>query len=293
MAEQSMFWPTTGTGDGVSGGYNETRLKDIWKATIGNGVLKYQNDLAVTGGGTSNLAIATGAAVVNGYLYENNTSATIATGTLSTGSYGLYIIANESASALTVSRSVAGTTVGAKTVRLALNGSAPAQPYIQIATVSISAGVVGTITTTSDRWSIQRGITSNSNFASIVLGLLGDTLNVTTSTNTAVTGLYSTQSDYIEVDSSTGIFTVKQAGTYAVFVQALWDTNTTNRRKIIIGNTYVLQLAATSFITAGERSQQSFAILQKAAGETIQVEVWQDSGATRVISYAYIHVARL
>ena len=292
MAEQSMFWPTTGTGDGVSGGYNETRLKDIWKATIGNGVLKYQNDLAVTGGGTSNLAIATGAAVVNGYLYENNTSATIATGTLSTGSYGLYIIANESASALTVSRSVAGTTVGAKTTRLALNGSAPAQPYIQIATVSISAGVVGTITMTNDRWSIQRGITNNSNFASIVLGLLGDTLSVTTSTDTAVTGLYSTQSDYIEVDSSTGIFTFKQAGTYAVFVQVLWDTNTTNRRKITI-DSFVAQLTAASFITAGEQSQQSFVIVQKAAGETIQVEVWQDSGSTRVVSYAYIHVARL
>ena len=113
-----------------------------------------------------------------------------------------------------------------------------------------------------------------------------------TSTYTAITGLYSTQSDYIEVDSSTGIFTIKQAGTYAVFVQVKWDTNTTNRRQIIV-DTFQSQLAATAFITATLQNQQSFMIIQKAAGETIKVEVWQDSGATRVISYAYIHVARL
>lgn len=292
MAEQSMFWPTTGTGDGVSGGYNETRLKDIWKATIGSGVLKYLNDLAVTGSGTSNLAIATGAAVVSGYLYENNTSATITTGTLSTGSYGLYIIANESAGSLTVSRSVAGTTVGTKTVRLALNGSAPTQPYIQIATVGTSAGVISSITMTNDRWSIQRGVSNNSNLATILLGPLGDTLNVTTSTSTTVTALYGTDSDYVDADPSTGVFTVQQAGVYAVFVQIDWDTNTTNRRQIIVDN-FVCQLTAASFITASQQNQQSFLLVQKAAGETISVQVWQDSGSTRVVDYAYIHVTRL
>lgn len=292
MAEQSMFWPTTGTGDGVSGGYNETRLKDIWKATIGNGVLKYQNDLAVTGSGTSNLAIATGAAVVSGYLYENNTSATITTGTLGTGSYGLYIVANESAGSLTVSRSVAGTTIGTKTVRLALNGSAPTQPYIQIATVGTSAGVINSITMANDRWSIQRGVSNNSNLATIVLGVLADTLSVPTSTNTTVTALYGTSSDYVDSDASTGIFTVKQAGVYAVFVQVDWDTTTTNRRQIIVDN-FVNQLAGTSFITATQQNQQSFLLVQKNAGETISVQVWQDSGSTRVVNYAYIYVTRL
>ncbi len=292
MAEQSMFWPTTGTGDGVSGGYNETRLKDIWKATIGSGILKYQNDLAVTGSGTSSLTIATGAAVVGGYLYENNTSATIATGTLGTGSYGLYIIANESASALTVSRSVAGTTVGAKTVRLALNGSAPTQPYIQVATVGTSAGVISTITLTTNRWSIQRGITNASNNASIIMGLLAETLSVPTSTNTTVVSLYSTTSDYVDADASTGIFTVKQDGTYAVFVQIDWDTNTTNRRKIIAAN-FVNQLTAASFIKATQQNQQSFLLIPKLAGETISVQVWQDSGSTRTVNYAHIYVTRL
>lgn len=292
MAEQSMFWPTTGTGDGVAGGYNETRLKDIWKATIGNGVLKYQNDLAVTGSGTSNLAIATGAAVVNGYLYENNTSATITTGTLGTGSYGLYIVANESAGSLTVSRSVAGTTIGTKTVRLALNGSAPTQPYIQIATVGTSAGVINSITMANDRWSIQRGVSNNSNLATIVLGVLADTLSVPTSTNTTITALYGTSSDYVEANASTGIFTVTQAGVYAVFVQVDWDTTTTNRRQIIVDN-FVNQLTGTSFITATQQNQQSFLLVQKNAGETISVQVWQDSGSTRVVNYAYIYVTRL
>lgn len=292
MAEQSMFWPTTGTGDGVSGGYNETRLKDIWKATIGNGLLKYQNDLTVTGGGTTNLLIDTGAAVVNGYLYENNTTATIATGTLSTGSYGLFIVANESASALTVSRSVSGTTVGSKTVRLALNGSNPAQPYIRLATVSISAGVISSIVTTNDRWSIQRGVTTSSNFASLELGLLGDTLSVPTSTNTTVVAQFGENSDYVESNGATGIFTINQGGVYAVFVQVKWDTTTTNRRQIIVDG-FVNQLAGTSFITATQQTQQACVIINKLAGETFNVQVWQDSGSTRTVSYAYVHVARL
>lgn len=292
MAEQSMFWPTTGTGDGVAGGYSDTRLRDIWKAMLGNGLIKYLNDLAASGTGSSNLVVATGAAMVGGYLYENNSSATIVTSTLSTGGYGLYIIANESASALTVSRSVAGTTVGAKTVRLALNGATPTQPYVKLASVGISAGVITSIAVESDRWSTQRGITSSSNLAILIMGALGETVSVPNNTETTIVSTFGSDSDYVSVDPGTGTFTVRQEGTYAIFAQVDWDTNTTNRRRLTVDG-FTTQFTAASFITTSVQTLQSHVINAKLAGETITVEVWQDSGGTRIVDYAYIYVARL
>ena len=94
MAEQSMFWPTTGTGDGTSGGYTTDRLASIWKSVIGDGVLFYLNKLSMSGATTTTLTVGTGAAVVSGYLYENTSSVTISTAALGTGTYTLYLIAN-------------------------------------------------------------------------------------------------------------------------------------------------------------------------------------------------------
>ena len=162
MAEQSMFWPTTGTGDGISGGYTDARLKTIWKAALGNGVLQYLNKLEATGTGTSTLAVNTGAALVEGYLYENDSSASIATTSLGSATYGLYVIANEDASALAVSRSVAGTTVAAKSTRLALNSTTPAQPNIKIATVVTSGGSITSITAEDNRFASSRAKTVGS-----------------------------------------------------------------------------------------------------------------------------------
>lgn len=292
MAEQSMFWPTTGTGDGTSGGYTSDRLASIWKSVLGDGLLKYLNELEATGTGTTSLAINTGAALVSGYLYENTTSATIATSTLGSGTYGLYVIANESASALTVSRSVSGTSVASKTVRLALNATTPTQPYIKLAVVVTTAGNITSITAETNRWALSRSV-STSNIAEIILGPLSDTLDVPNNTETPLVGLIESSSDFVAVDGTTGIITIKQDGIYAVFVQVTWDTNTTNRRRISIDTVYSTQYAATSIIHTTSQRQQCYAIIEAAAADTFTVDLWQDSGSTRVVSYGYIKVVRM
>lgn len=291
MAEQSMFWPTTGTGDGISGGYTSDRLASIWKSVLGDGLLKYLNDLEATGSSTT-LSINTGAALVNGYLYENTSSASIATSTLGTGSYGLYLIANESASALAVSRSVSGTTVASKTVRLALNLTTPTQPYIKLAVVSITSGTITGISTTSvtNRWAVSRS-TAPSNYAVINVS----SMSITTSTVTAIAGAgaFEESSDYVTVDGTTGNITFLQAGTYAIQMEATWDTNTTNRRRLTVSGYRGSQLTATSFITATYSMQVYTEYYRPVLGETIQCQIWQDSGSTRTATNVAVTIVKL
>lgn len=292
MAEQSMFWPTTGTGDGTSGGYTSDRLASIWKSMLGDGLLKYLNDLEATGEGTTSLSINTGAALVKGYLYENTTSATIATSTLGSASYGLYIIANEGTTALTVSRSVSGTTVGAKTVRLALSSGVPTQPYIKLATVATTAGNITSITTESNRWALSRAVPSSQ---SVSMSMFSETLNVVTSTTTTFVGALSFSGDYGYFDGS-GNFNVTMDGTYAIFCNVTWDSNTTNRRRMTIeygAESYVYQIAASSIISASSTTMQTMGIITASAGDSIQVTVWQDSGSTRTITDGTMRVVRM
>lgn len=292
MAEQSMFWPTTGTGDGTSGGYTSDRLASIWKSVLGDGLLKYLNDLEATGDGTTSLSINTGAALVNGYLYENTTSATIATSTLGSASYGLYIIANEGTTALTVSRSVSGTTVGAKTVRLALNSGVPTQPYIKLATVTTTAGNITTITTESNRWALSRAVP---NSQSESMSMFAETLNVATSTTTTFVGSLTFNGDYGYFDGS-GNFNVTMDGTYAIFCNVTWDSNTTNRRRMTIeygAESYVYQITASSIISASSTTMQTMGIIDASAGSSINVSVWQDSGGTRTITDGTMRVVRM
>jgi hypothetical protein len=294
MAEQSMFWPTTGTGDGISGGYTSDRLVTIWKAILGDGQLVYQNKLALSGTGTSALAIDTGAAIVSGYLYENNTSASINTSTLGSATYGVYIIANESASALTVSRSVAGTTVGSKTVRLAVNASTPTQPYIQLGTITTAGGSITAISTANSRWAVSRNATLSS-----TASLYVSSMSVLTATDTIISGTGSvstTDSEYISMNASTGAITVKQAGTYFVQVSCNWDTTTTNRRKLSIDNgaTVIgMQLTGASFITATYTQQVAQNANYYDVGSTINCYIWQDSGSTRTATEVTVTVTRL
>jgi len=297
MAEQSMFWPTTGTGDGVSGGYTDVRLRDIWRATLGDGILQYQNRLEVGGAGTSSLTIATGAAMVKGYLYENTTTATISTSTLGSQTYSLYIIANESASALTVSRSVAGTTVAAKTTRLALNLSAPAQPYIKIAEVVTSGGVISSIAKYVGDWATAQSFayTDRAQYLTTT-----STISVPTSTYTYPVADAAIESQNI-IWTGNAVFQVKYAGIYLITAQVDWDTNTTNRRQIRInsqsGYNDITQLTAASFITATQTTQRAFAVIPIIAtygDETAySIGIWQDSGTTRTATDFIVEVVRL
>lgn len=299
MAEQSMFWPTTGTGDGISGGYTDARLKTIWKAALGNGVLQYLNKLEATGTGTSTLAVNTGAAVVEGYLYENDSSASIATASLGSATYGLYVIANEDASALTVSRSVAGTTVAAKSTRLALNSTTPAQPNIKIATVVTSGGSITSITAENNRFASSRVKTVGS--STLASGTRTTNQSITSGTTTVITYNSGTNSDYATIDTSTGFFTVKESGVYLITGSCGFAYNTTgirycefsNATSAIYTNAIVEFLAsALSNASWAQRLQLQYAVTLS-AGDTIGFRVYQSSGVSINLTNCTTTLARL
>ena len=295
MAEQSMFWPTTGTGDGVSGGYTDARLKTIWKATLGNGVLQYLNKLEATGTGTSTLAVNTGAAIVEGYLYENDSSASIATASLGSATYGLYVIANEDASALAVSRSVAGTTVAAKSTRLALNSTTPAQPSIKIATVVTSGGSITSITAENNRFASSRVKTVGS--STLAVGTRTTNQSIANNTNAVVTFGSVTNSDYVTGVAGTGVFTIKESGIYSLMVGLNFATNTTGERSTWIhvnGIQFVHTL--TQFLATGLGSTQRMtAAYQESltAGDTVEFYVYQNSGGALNLARYIASIARL
>jgi hypothetical protein len=54
-----------------------------------------------------------------------------------------------------------------------------------------------------------------------------------------------------------------------------------------------MQYTAASIISTTSTTQQGYAILNLSVGETFTVDVWQDSGSTRLVSYADIVIVRL
>lgn len=296
MAEQSMFWPTTGTGDGISGGYTDARLKTIWKAALGNGVLQYLNKLEATGTGTSTLAVNTGAAVVEGYLYENDSSASIATASLGSATYGLYVIANEDASALAVSRSVAGTTVAAKSTRLALNSTTPAQPNIKIATVVTSGGSITSITAENNRFASSRVKTVGS--STLALGERTTNQSISNSIGNVVTFDALTNSDYVTGVTGTGIFTVRESGVYSIQGGFSFAYNATGDRAAWIAVNGSIQLdtvaqyAATSIGAITTRYLMATQYLLT-AGDTVEFYIFQSSGGALNLTRARCTIARL
>jgi hypothetical protein len=298
MAEQSMFWPTTGTGDGISGGYTDARLKTIWKAALGNGVLQYLNNLAATGTGTSTLAVNTGAALVEGYLYENDTSASIATASLGSATYGLYVIANEDASSITVSRSVAGTTIGAKTTRLALNSTTPTQPYIKIATVVTSGGSITSITAENNRYATSRLKTSGT--STLATGTRAANQSIANTSEVTVTYGSATDSIYATVNTSTGNFTILESGTYLISSRFAFTYNATGSRSMFyIVNGSVVAVSSIEFAATGlgnvisqSRNLMHY-IVSLNAGDTIAFGVYQNSGGALNLEVARTALARL
>ena len=285
MAEQSMFWPTTGTGDGVSGGYTDARLKTIWKAALGNGVLQYQNNLTATGTGTSTLAVNTGAAMVEGYLYENDSSASIATASLGSATYGLYVIANEDASALAVSRSVAGTTVAEKSTRLALNTTVPTQPSIKIATVVTSGGSITSITAENNRFASSRVKTVGS--ATLCSASRTSTQSFASATWGDVTWNTGTNSDYVTVNTASGTFTIKESGVYLIRYSHGWPVNAVGERASYLRNSAGVIYSQTEFnikasalgqVISGSYILTSVYCNTFSAGDTIKLGAFQSSG---------------
>lgn len=105
MTERSMVW-TNSTGDG--GPYNQDRLDDFLAALAGypsanEGVIRgYLNELEVSNPSGTTLRVATGAALVDGKLYENDANVDLTATTPSVGTTGMRVVLRKDWSAQTV-----------------------------------------------------------------------------------------------------------------------------------------------------------------------------------------------
>lgn len=306
MAEQSIGYATTGTGDGPASGYDSSRMTVIEAKTLGIGVLLQGSYLAASGTGTATLAIADGSAVVatgtttvtGGYLYENTSTASIAVGAVANGTYNLVILANESGASVTVTRSVAGTTILTKTTRLALATSAQlttaAQPYITLGTVTVASGLVSAITpyyayANGRQQRTQQYCQGN-----------GGTISLTSASTyyalgTYASGINSTDGS-MTFTTSNGQIAIYQSGVYQFDFQMAFDSNATGTRQALIQNlgvTFNLLSAANFATNSMFRGSATYAITVTAGTPAVYyLQAWS-SVASRSVTDSYIICTRL
>jgi hypothetical protein len=235
MAEQSIGFATgTGAafGDGnVGTGYDTARMIAMETKTLNDGVLQVGNDFAMSGSGTGTLTIQDGAAIVGGYFYENTSSSAIVISTLANATYNVVIFVNSTAGSLTVSRSVAGTTVGTYSVRLAVATAAQltGRVYVQIGTITVAGAVISAISQSYAMF----GTTSQLPYQSYST-MSGGTATITAAnTNYDVAGYSSssTTSDNIfSTNTTTGEITVRRTGLYLVNGFGNFTSGTTGNR---------------------------------------------------------------
>jgi hypothetical protein len=222
MAEQSIGMATgvgVAYGDGNGTGYASSRMIAMETKTLSDGVLQTGSLLAMTGNGTNTLTIAAGAAIVGGYFYENTTSAAIVITTLANATYNVVVFVNDTAGALTVSRSVSGTTVTTYAVRVAVCTAAQlvGRTYLQLGTVAISGAAITASGITPDY--TMYGTTTQLPYQSYTQ-LTGGTVTMTLANTQYDILSYSsatTTSDAIfSAVNATGIVTVRRAGLYSI-----------------------------------------------------------------------------
>lgn len=246
MAEQSIGMATgtgAGFGDGnVGAGYSSTRMTAMETKTLSDGVLQVGNEFSMTGVGTGTLTIQDGAAVVGGYFYENTSSSAIVISTLANATYNVAILVNNTAGSLTVSRSVAGTTVGTYSVRLVVATSAQlsGQTYLQLGTIVVSGASITTITPDYAMYGTTTQLPYQ-NWAQ----LSGGTATLT-ATNTAYDITNYTLGDtsgerIFGTNLTTGVITVRRAGLYLIntFVNFTNATTGTRTTLLKVGGTIV------------------------------------------------------
>ena len=306
MAEQSIGYATTGTGDGPASGYDSARMTVIEAKTLGIGVLLQGSYLAQSGTGTATLAIADGSAVVatgtttvtGGYLYENTSSASIAVGAVANGTYFLVILANESGASVTVTRSVAGTTIGTKTTRLALATSAQlstaAQPYITLGTVTVASGLVSVITPYNAFANGRQQGTQQYCQGS------GGTISMTSASTYYTIGTYAngvnSADGSMTFSTANGAITIYQSGVYQFDFQIAYDNNATGTRTALflnLGASFPV-LSATNYASSSiYRASATYAItVTPGTPNTYNLQAWS-SVASRSVTDSYVICTRL
>jgi hypothetical protein len=153
MAERSRLWTTNGTGDGVGTGYTvadwqEMFLKLLHGGNEANGgvLLGVANQLAVSGA-ASPLTVATGAAMVHGFFYANDTPLNLTVTTPVVGTTGGRIVLRVNWAAQTV-RAVAVRNTDGVNSPPALTQTVNTTWEVSLATFTITTGGVITVTDT-------------------------------------------------------------------------------------------------------------------------------------------------
>lgn len=278
MAEQSIGMATgTGAayGDGnVGAGYDTARMIAMETKTLNDGVLQVGNDFAMSGSGTGTLTIQDGAAIVGGYFYENTSSSAIVISTLANATYNVVIFVNSTAGSLTVSRSVAGTTVGTYSVRLAVATSAQltGRVYVQLGTITVAGAVISAI---SQSYAMY-GTTSQLPYQSYATMSGGSATLTTANTTYDITGYSSssvTGDNIFSVNTTTGEITVRRIGLYLVTAYGVFSTGTTGNRLlgIQLNGSFVQSTRMASSGTSTHTMTQTSLIATTAVTDVIKI----------------------
>lgn len=246
MAEQSIGMATgTGVsfGDGnVGTGYPTSRMTEMETKTLSNGVLFIGNNLSMSFF-TSTLTISDGAAIVGGFFYENTSSVNISVLTgVADGTYNVVILANDTAGAVTVTRSASGTTVLARTVRLciATNAQLVGKVYLQIGQIDVAATNV-----VAEFRDVNRFGTSTVMPYQSYAFINGGSATLTTANTAVAATSYASAgvtSDLTYDAFTSGEIHVLRLGLYAVSAIGTFSTGTTGSRVISVLRNGVLNL---------------------------------------------------
>ena len=324
MAEQSLGWATTGTGDGVSGGYNEARMASMQTGTFGTGVFFTGNRFQRTWTTTS-ITVDTGACMIGGYFYENTSAATINFTTGAAGTYYLVVYLNGNTTttacvANVTANNPSSTTIAGKTVRLAIvTSTAYASPpagttLIGLHTITWSGAA---ITAVSDIRPFITPVTPNLPVLRLYKSA-GQTIatGTTGADITTYATKYQSPDGLITADASTGVISINAPGVYLVDFAVHWAASTLGNRHLRLcsasENTVEVcatSMAAATFITnAGGSLTPATGYVQRATTtfireqinttstptyETIFLRVAQDSGTSLSVSRAQITVTRI
>jgi len=298
MAEQSIGFATgTGAafGDGnVGAGYDSSRMIAMETKTLSDGVLQVGNDFAMSGTGTGTLTIQDGAAIVGGYFYENTSSSAIVISTLANATYNVVIFVNSTAGSLTVSRSVAGTTVGTYSVRLAVATSAQltGRVYVQLGTITVAGAVITAITPSYAMFGTTSQLPYQA-YASMSGGIATLTLANTSYDLSSFSSPTSSGEGLIVADNVANTMTVKRAGMYLITGSCAFSSGTTGNRLVTI-NVNGSNVSSTRQAAAGVATQTitQTALHLLAADDIIKI-ILQTSLAGQSVASGLFNVVRV
>lgn len=272
MAEFSLFHTTSTSGDGASA-YTQAQLLAWLRRTFtatpaSEGVLKnYAGGLAVSGAATP-LTVATGAAVVDGFPYENDAAVSLAVPTPAVGTTGKRVVLRADYVAHTVRIALISSADGVSAFP-ALTQTAGVTWEISLATLSVTT--TGVITVTDAR--------SFAHFSTMLNGSSVDNGSINgTKIDGAIAGagLTHTGTDLNVVVDSTTIEIVSD--TLQVKDDGVDDTKVGNRVPQFIrrqgGDPTNWDIdGATNYTPGAVRMQAGQVVLTIAIGETIAVGI--------------------